>query len=100
MRWTAIAIGLALAAFLVAGGWMAWVVSQGTNQVIQPGWWAFRYAAALLAAFVIAMAALVTVRSRPPGNQTTALAVGVVATLEILLFGVVWFALVVMPFPG
>ena len=100
MRWTAIATGLTFAAFLIAAGWMAWVVSQGTNQVIQPGWWVFRYAAALLAALVIAMAALLAVRIRPPANQTAALAIGIVASLEILLFGVVWLALVVMPFPG
>lgn len=107
MRWTAAAIGMTVAAFVVAAGWMAWVISQGTNQVIvitegppnfmEHEWWAFRYAAGLLAAFPIAVAAIVTVNIRPPVNQTLRLAIGVVAGLEILVFGFVWFALVVMP---
>ena len=78
---------------------MAWVVSQGTNQLIQPGWWAFQYAALLLVAFLTALAALLTVTIRPSANSTGAGAIRVVAGLEILLFGFVWFALVVMPFP-
>ena len=108
MRWTAAAIGMTVAAFVVAAGWMVWVISQGTNQVIditvgppsqfmEHEWWAFRYAAGLLAAFIIGVAAIVTVTVRPPVNQTLRLAVGVVAGLETLVFGFVWFALVVMP---
>lgn len=100
MRRTAIAIVLAAAALLVAAGWMAWVVSQGTNQLIQPGWLAFRYAALLLVAFATALAALLNVTIKPPANRTAVAAIRVVAGLEILLFGVVWFALVVMPFPS
>src|SRR2546422_114083 len=37
VRWTEVSIGLAVAASVVAAAWMAWVVSQGTNQPIQPG---------------------------------------------------------------
>ena len=85
------------AALLIAAGWMAWVVSQGTNQLIQPGWWAFRYAALLLVAFAAALASLLTVTIRPRTNRTAA-AVRVVAGLETLLFGFVWFGLVVFPF--
>lgn len=108
MRWTAAAIGMTVAALVVAAGWMAWVISQGTNQVIditvgsppqlmEHEWWAFRYAAGLLAAFIIAVAVFVTVNVRPPVNQTLRLALGGVAGLEILVFGFVWFALVVFP---
>jgi hypothetical protein len=43
------------------------------------------------------MAAQITLRVRPPANRTMRIAIGVVAGLEILVFGVVWFALVVMP---
>jgi hypothetical protein len=96
---TAISGGLTIIAFLVAASWTGWVVSQGTNQLIQPGWWAFRYAALLLVALVIALAAVLVVRIKPPANRTAAVAIGVVAGLESLLFGFVWFALVVMPFP-
>jgi len=94
------AIALAVVALLVAGGWMLWVVSQGTNQFIEPGWSAFRYAAALLLAFAFAIAAVITVKLREPANRRITLAVGVIAGLEGLLFGFVWFALVVMPFPS
>ena len=110
MRWTAFAIGMIVAALVIAAAWMAWVISQGTGQVItitisptppsRPVWWAFQYAAALLVALVIAIAALVTVNVRPPANRVLRIAVGVVAALEVLVFGVVWFALVVMPFPA
>ena len=100
MRWTIAEIGLASAALVIASTWMAWVVSQGTNQVIQPGWWAFRYAAPLLVALLMAVAAFAAVRFKPPVNQTAGLAIGVVSGLEILLFGVVWYSLAVMPFPS
>lgn len=89
MRWTATSVVLAVIAFLVAAVWMVWVVSQGTNQFIQPGWWAFRYAAPLLVALASALAAVFTVRRRPPANMTAAVAIGVVAGLESLVFGVV-----------
>jgi hypothetical protein len=97
MRRTAIATVLAAAALLVATVWMACVVSQGTNQPIQPGWWAFRYAALLLVAFAAALGSLLAVTIRPPANRSATTAIQVVAGLETLLFGVVWFALVVMP---
>ncbi|HEY8796559.1 MAG TPA: hypothetical protein VIO85_01705 [Candidatus Dormibacteraeota bacterium] len=112
MRWTAFAIGMTVAALVIAAAWMAWVISQGTDQPItititvsptppsRPVWWAFRYAAALLVALVIAIAALTTVNVRPPANRALRIAVGVVAGLEVLVFGVVWFSLVVMPFPA
>ena len=91
---------MTVAAFVIAAAWMAWVVSQGTNQFVEQGWPSFRYAAALSVALVIAMAALVTVNVRPPANRTLRLAVGVAAGLEILVFGVFWFSLVVVPFPA
>ena len=113
MRWTAAAIAMTVTAFVVAVAWMAWVISQGTNQVIvitvsqgttpqfmQHEWWVFRYAAALLAAFIIAVAAIVTVNVRPPASRRLRLAIGVAAGLEVVVFGVVWFSLVVMPFPA
>jgi hypothetical protein len=110
VRGIGIAIGLTVAAFVIAAAWMAWVISQGTGQVItitisptppsRPVWWAFQYAAALLVALVIAIAALVTVNVRPPANRSLQIAVGVVAALEVLVFGVVWFSLVVVPFPA
>jgi TRAP-type C4-dicarboxylate transport system permease small subunit len=100
VRWTGVAIGLTVAAFVIAAAWMAWVISQGTNQFIVQGWPSFRYAAALSVALVIAVAALVTVNVRPPANRTFRLAVGVAAGLEILVFGAVWFSLVVVPFPA
>ena len=111
-RWTPLAIGMTLASFVVAAAWMAWVISQGTGQVIDitvtqgaPQFWesegrAFRYAATLLAAFIIAVAALVILIVRPPANRRLRLATGVVAGLEVLVFGFIWFSLVVMPFPA
>jgi hypothetical protein len=95
-----VSVGLAAVSLVVAAAWMAWSVGQGTNQFIQPGWWAFRYTALLLVALVLALSAVVSVRIRPPANRTVALAVGVVAGLEGLLFGFVWIALVLQPFPG
>jgi len=86
MRWTGVSIGFAVASFVVAAAWMDWVVSQGTNQLIQPGWWAFQYAGALLVALVLAVAALLTVKITKPTNHTVPLTVGVVAGLETLLF--------------
>jgi hypothetical protein len=100
MRWTVVAIGQAVVASLVAASWLGWVVSQGTNQLIQPGWRAFLYAGSLFVALVIAQSALITVRFKLPGKGTTGLAIRAVAGLESLVFGVVWFGLVVMPFPG
>jgi len=110
VRWTGLAIGLTVAAFVIAAGWLAWGVIQGTNQPItitvgpappsRPAWWAFQYAAALLVALILAVAALITLRVRPPANRTLRIAIGVVAGLEVLVFGVVWFSLVVMPFPA
>jgi len=96
MRRTALAIVLAAVALLVATGWMTWVIGQGTIQVVEPSWEAFRYAAPLLVAFVIALSALLTVTIRPPTNRR-ATAVRFVAGLETLLFGVVWFAVGVFP---
>ena len=106
MRWTAFAIGMTVAALVIAAGWMAWVVSQEPITITitvsptppsRPAWWAFQYAAPLLVALVIAIAALVTVNVRPPANRALRIAVGVVAGLGVLVFGVVWFSLVVMP---
>jgi succinate dehydrogenase hydrophobic anchor subunit len=93
-------IGLAASSLGLASAWQGWVIRQGTNQLIQPGWWAFRYGAVLLLALVLAVAGLVTVKLRPPTNRRARLAIEVVAGLEILLFGVVWFSLVIMPFPA
>src|SRR5437870_3622661 len=93
-RWTAVSIGLAVVGFVVAATWMGWVVSQGTNQLIQPGWWAFRYAAPLLIALVLALAALITARIKPQANRKMGIAVGVMAGLDCLLFGFVWLGLV------
>jgi len=42
-------------------------------------------------------AKVVTVNVRPPANRALHIAVGVVAGLEVLVFGVVWFSLLVMP---
>ena len=105
MRWTAFAIGMTTAAFVIAAGWMAWVLRRPTTITItvsptapsRPVWWAFQYAAALLVALILAVAALITLRIRPPANRTLRIAIEVAAGLEILVFGVVWFALVVMP---
>lgn len=78
---------------------MVWVASQGTNQLLTPGVSAFRYSAALFIALVLTIAALVTIRLQPPTNPKVGLAIGVVGGLQAMLFGVVWFSLVVMPFP-
>src|SRR5260370_17387913 len=99
MRWTATSGGLVVGALLVAAAWQGWVISQGTSQLIQPGWRAFRYATPLLVALVMALAGLITVRIRPPANRTTALTIGVMARLQFLLFALVWFSLVLIPFP-
>jgi hypothetical protein len=106
VRWTGVAIGMTAAALVIAGGWIAWVVSQPITITITVGpaspsraaWWAFQYAAALLVALILAAAALITLRVRPPANRTLRIAIGVVAGLEVLVFGVVWFLLVVIPF--
>ena len=108
MRWTAAAIGMTVAAFVVAAAWVASiisqanqgiviVISQGTVPFMQHEWWAFRYTGALLAALIIAVAAFITVILRPPASRKLRRAVGVAAGLEILVFGVVWFSIVVMP---
>src|SRR5258708_39992976 len=99
MRWTATSGGLVVGALLVAAAWQGWVISQGTSQLIQPGWRAFRYATPLLVALVMAFAGLITVRIRPPANRTTALTIGVMAGLELLLFCLGWVLLLVMGFP-
>jgi hypothetical protein len=90
-------IGLAGSSLGLASAWQGWVIMQGTNQLIQPGWWAFRYAALLLAALALAVVALVMATRRPPADPRVGLAIRVVCGLEILLFGVVWFSLVVFP---
>ena len=105
MRWTAFAVGMTAAAFLITAGWMAWILSQPITITItvsptapsRPVWSAFQYAAPLLVALILAVAALITLRVRPPVNRTLRIGIGVVAGLEILVFGVVWFSLVVMP---
>jgi hypothetical protein len=106
MRWTAFAIGMTVAALVIAAGWMAWVVSQEPITITitvsptppsRPAWWAFQYAAALLVALIVAIAALVTVNVRPPANRALRIAVGVIAGLEVLVFGLIWFSVVVMP---
>ena len=76
---------------------MAWVVSQGSEQVIHPGWWAFRYAAVLLGALVLALAALIVTTKRPPVSSRIGLAIQVVAGLETLAFGLTWISLAVVP---
>jgi len=94
------------AAFVIAVGWLAWVVSQPITVTItvsstspsRPALWAFQYAAPLLIALILAVAALITLRVRPPANRTLRIAIGVVAGLEVLVFGVVWFSLVATPF--
>src|SRR6266576_3948783 len=69
VRWTGVTIGLTVAAFVIAAGWMAWVVSQEPITITitvsptppsRPAWWAFQYAAVLLVALIVAIAALVT----------------------------------------
>ena len=97
MHWTIGATGLVIASLVCASAWMAWVAGQGTDQLIQPGWWAFRYAALLLLALVMALAALIIATIRAPANRSAGLAIRVVSGLEILFFGLVWFSLVVMP---
>ena len=100
MRSAPVGATLAGVGFPIAAGWMVWVIGQGTNQLIEPGLSAFRYSAALFIALVLTTAALVTIVLRPPRNPRVAFAIAVVGTLQALLFGVVWFALVVMPFPA
>ena len=100
MRPAAVGVTLVIAAFLIAAGWVAWVASQGNNQFIEPGLAAFRYSAALFLALVLTTSAVVTIRLRPPNNPRVASAIGVLGGLQALLFGVVWFTLVVMPFPA
>lgn len=100
-RWLAAGAGLALAGGGLATAWMVWVINQGTNQELQPGWPAFRYAAPLLGALVLSVAAWVSVMAAPTPVGRARVAVGVVAGLESLLFGVVWAGLVAdMPFPA
>ena len=80
---------------------MGWVISQGTNQELQPGWPAFRYAAPLLAAFVSSVAAVATVMVSPGPKRTASVLIGAVASIESMLFGVVWALLVAdFPFPA
>jgi hypothetical protein len=50
-----------------------------------------------LVALIVAIAALVTVNVRPPANRASRIAVGVIAGLEVLVFGLIWFSMVVMP---
>ena len=102
MRWmTATSAGLTIAGFAVAAAWMVWVISQGTNQEIQPGCAAFRYSAPLLVALVSSVAALVTVMVSPEPKRAISVAIGVVAGLESMLFGVVWaFLVAAVPFPA
>ena len=101
MRWIATSAGLTITAFAVAAAWMVWVISQGTNQEIQPGWSAFRYAAPLLGALVSSVAAFVTVMIGPEPKRGASVAIGVVAGLESMLFGFVWAGLVAaVPFPA
>ena len=101
MRWTAATAGLTIVGLAVATTWMVWVISQGTNQEIQPGWSAFRYAAPLLGALVSSVAAFVTVMVSPEPKPKALVPIGVVAGLESMLFGFVWAGLVAdMPFPA
>ena len=100
MRWTAASAGLSAAALAVAAAWMAWVINQGTNQELQPGWSALRYSAPLLVALVSSVAGFVTVMASPEPRARASVAIGVVACLESVLFGVVWAGLVAaFPFP-
>jgi hypothetical protein len=101
MRWIAASAGLTIVGFAVAAVWMVWVISQGTNQEIQPGWSAFRYSAPLLGALVSSVAAFVTVMISPEPKRGVSVAIGVVAGLESMLFGFVWAFLVAdVPFPA
>jgi hypothetical protein len=101
MRWTAVAIGMTIAAFVIAVAWMVSVMNQPIAITItvspappsRPGWWAFQYAAPLLGAFILAVGAVVSVNVRPPANRVVRLAISVVAGLEVLVFGAVWFSL-------
>jgi len=101
MRWTAVAIGMTIAAFVIAAAWIVWAMNQTIAIRItvspaapsRPGWWAFQYAAPLLGALILAVAAVVTVNVRPPANRAVRLAIGVVAGLEVLVLGAVWFSL-------
>jgi hypothetical protein len=101
MRWIAASAGLAIAGFAVAAAWMVWVISQGTNQEIQPGWSAFRYSVPLLVALISSVAAFVTVMVSPGPKRGASVAIGVVAGLESMLFGLVWAGLMAaFPFPA
>jgi|SRR5579859_1570720 len=100
-RWTIASAGLAGAGFAAAAAWMVWVVSQGTNQEIEPGWSALRYSAPLLGALVSSVAAFVTVMVSPEPKRKASIAIGAVAGLESVLFGLVWAGLVAaFPFPA
>lgn len=100
MRWTVASLSLTTAALSVFTAWMIWVVSQGSNQEIEPGLPAFRYSLPLFCALVASVAAFVTVMVRRPPRGGALGAIGVVAALESALFAVLWFALVAVPFPA
>src|SRR5215510_4990517 len=99
MRSLAVPVGLVAAALLIAGVWMSWVVGQGTGQLIESGWPAFRYGAALLVALLAAIAGLIALRASPSTHRRLRLAVGVIGNVEVILFGIVWFTLAVIPAP-
>lgn len=99
---------MTVAAFIVAAAWVTSIVSQatqgfvvviteGTVPVMEHELWAFRYAAPLLASLIIAVAAFVTVIARPPASRKLGRAIGVAAGLEIGVFGLVWFSIVIAP---
>jgi hypothetical protein len=101
MRWTVASVGLAGVGFAIAAAWMVWVVSQGTNQEIEPGWSALRYSAPLLGALVSSVAAFVTVMVSPQPKRKASIVIGAVAGLDSMLFGLVWAGLVAaFPFPA
>jgi hypothetical protein len=54
----------------------------------------------LLVALSLALAAFLIARFTQPADRSARFLIGVVAGLEVLLFGVAWFGLVVMPFPA
>src|SRR5262245_58318975 len=97
MRATATSASPAGMALILASVWMMWVISQGTGQVVESGLPGLRYASTLSIAILFALAALVAVRLMPLPNRRVGLMIGLGASLEILIFGVVWFGLVVMP---
>src|SRR5690242_6221764 len=90
MRWITASAGLTVAGLAIATAWMAWVISQGTNLEIQPGWSAFRYSAPLLVALVSSLAAFVTAMASPEPKRRGLIAIGVVVGLQSVLFGFVW----------